>query len=51
MDSKQIEMMKKLIEEKKKKGLNKNYNTKVNTSIVENTKKVKRNKKGGLFDK
>lgn len=51
MQDKQIEMMKKLIEEKKKKGLKQSYNTKVSNGIVENTKSIKRTKKGGLFDK
>lgn len=51
MQDKQIEMMKKLIEEKKKKGLKQSYNSKTDTSIIENTKVKKKNKKGGLFDK
>lgn len=51
VDDKQIEMMKKLIEEKKKKSSRQSYNTKVNLNIVENTKSIKRTKKGGLFDK
>lgn len=51
MDSKQIEMMKKLIEEKKKKSSKQNYNTQVNVNIVENKNPMKRSKKGGLFDK
>ncbi|MDF2531354.1 MAG: hypothetical protein K0Q65_935 [Clostridia bacterium] len=51
MQDKQIEMMKKLIEEKKKKSSKQNYSTKVNINIVENTKSIKRTKKGGLFDK
>jgi predicted DNA-binding WGR domain protein len=51
VEDKQIEMMKKLIEEKKKKGLKQSYNTKADTSIIENTKVKKLKKKGGLFDK
>jgi len=51
LEDKQIEMMKKLIEEKKKKGLKQSYNTQASSNIVENTKSVKRSKKGGLFDK
>ena len=51
MSDKQIEMMKKLIEEKKKKGSKQNYNTKADTSIIENTKAKKMKKSGGLFDK
>jgi hypothetical protein len=51
VEDKQIEMMKKLIEEKKKKGNKQNYNSIADTSIKENTKVKKMKKKGGLFDK
>ena len=51
MEDKQIEMMKKLIEEKKKKGSNQSYEVQVNNKITGSKKAVKRSKKGGLFDK
>jgi chorismate mutase len=51
VQDKQIEMMKKLIEEKKKKGLKQSYNERTGSSIIENTKVMKKTKKGGLFDK
>lgn len=50
MSDKNIEMMKKLIEEKKKKGLEKGSNLRPEKNIG-NTKKARINKKtGGLFD-
>lgn len=51
MEDKQIEMMKKLIEEKKKKGSQQNYTAQTNSKITESKRSLKRSKKGGLFDK
>jgi hypothetical protein len=51
MEDKQIEMMKKLIEEKKKKGSQQNYGIEANSKITASKKAVRRSKKGGLFDK
>ncbi|MDF2839767.1 MAG: hypothetical protein K0Q99_538 [Clostridia bacterium] len=51
MEEKQIEMMKKLIEEKKKKSSQQNFTDQTHTKITGSKKAVKRNKKGGLFDK
>jgi hypothetical protein len=51
MSDKNIEMMKKLIEEKKKKGLEKGSNLRPQKNIGGGTSKVKTSKKtGGLFD-
>lgn len=51
MENKNIEMMKKLIEEKKKKGSEKNPIPRANSRIGETRKAIKTGKTGGLFDK
>ena len=52
MSQKNIEMMKKLIEEKKQKGLNNSMDKKAEKSIGHAAKGRTKNKKtGGLFDK
>lgn len=51
MSDKNIEMMKKLIEEKKKKGFSKNSNLRPDKNIGGSRKAIKSGKTGGLFDK
>ncbi|GIM30461.1 hypothetical protein CPJCM30710_31270 [Clostridium polyendosporum] len=51
MSDKNIEMMKKLIEAKKKKGLQQGSTARPQKSIGQSKKGVKNNKSGGLFDK
>lgn len=51
MNDKSLELMKKLIEDKKKKGQQQEHNTQLLTQKVGIKKAAKRNKKGGLFDK
>lgn len=51
MSEKNIEMMKKLIEEKKKKGFAKGYNSKPDKNIGGARKAFRNKKTGGLFDK
>lgn len=52
MNNKNIEMMKKLIEEKKKKGINANKdNMKAKKIIGKGSKGIKTGNGGGLFDK
>ncbi|MGL5244388.1 MAG: hypothetical protein ACRC7R_04290 [Sarcina sp.] len=49
--NKNIEMMKKLIESKKNKGINTKNNMKAEKSVGKNSKGVKVGNGGGLFDK
>lgn len=49
--NKNIEMMKKIIEEKKKKGMNKKGNLKAQKTIGSTSKGVKVGNGAGLFDK
>lgn len=51
MSDKNIEMMKKLIEEKKKKGMQQNSTLRPERSIGEFRKGGARKKQGGMFDK
>lgn len=51
MEDKNIEMMKKLIEEKKKKGSKRKPIPRPNSRIGEVRKAIKTGKTGGLFDK
>lgn len=51
MNNKSIEMMKKLIEEKKQKGINPKNNKKADKVIGKASKGVKVGNGGGLFDK
>ncbi len=51
MENKNIEMMKKLIEEKKRKSSEKNPIPRPNSRIGETRKAIKTGKTGGLFDK
>lgn len=51
MKEKDIELMKKLIEEKKKKGLQQGKRQKVHKSIGGKQKGFNNKKSGGLFDK
>lgn len=51
MSEKNIEMMKKIIEEKKKKSSEQGSIPKANMMIGQTRKAIKRNKKSGLFDK
>lgn len=52
MNNKNIEMMKKLIEDKKKKGSNVNkVNVKAKKTIGKGSKGIKTGNGGGLFDK
>ena len=50
MSDKNIELMKKLIEEKKKKNLQKGNNLRPDKSIGYGQKAIRRKKQGGLFD-
>ncbi|WP_156946334.1 hypothetical protein [Clostridium akagii] len=51
MSDKSIELMKKLIEEKKNKGLNKGGNNRPDKSIGNKQKGFNNTKQGGVFDK
>lgn len=49
--NKNMEMMKKLIEEKKKKGVNTKNNAKAQKTIGKASNSIRCNNGGGLFDK
>lgn len=51
MSDKNMELMKKIIEEKKKKSLQQSALARPNKSIGRSQKAFRSNKKGGLFDK
>jgi len=51
MSDKNIEMMKKIIEEKRKKSSEQGNVSRTSVSIGKSSKALKRNKKRGLFDK
>lgn len=51
MENKNVDMMKKLIEEKKNKGLKGSINQRANTNTAKQSKGFKNTKHGGVFDK
>jgi hypothetical protein len=51
MSDKNIELMKKIIEEKQKESSKQGSNKRANKSIGSSKKAFKKNKKGGVFDK
>ena len=51
MTNKNIEMMKKIIEDKKKKSAEQGVISRTSLNITDSRKPFKKNKKGGLFDK
>ncbi len=51
MDDKNIEMMKKIIEDKKQKSANQGHVKRGPNSLGSSNRGVKKHKKGGVFDK